>query len=142
MNNNIVEKEHLKVYLLGGHSEFTIANLKTGVQHSYIIDKPKDSNKIYFLNVKIGGAFVYAGTLMFNNYIGTFSQGKKGKVDKDNVVIRGLLYVINNIDTLPPNVVVYHSGKCSKCGRKLDDIESIKRGLGPDCYKKVKKIVS
>ena len=33
------------------------------------------------------------------------------------------------------NLIVYHVGKCGRCGKKLTDPESILTGLGPSCSK-------
>lgn len=38
----------------------------------------------------------------------------------------------NSLDTTP-------SKTCRICGRNLSDAESIKRGIGPECFTKVKK---
>jgi hypothetical protein len=51
-------------------------------------------------------------------------------------VFRGVLAIIQG-DTPPPEGVWFsHFGKCSACGRKLTDPESVARGLGPDCWER------
>jgi len=34
---------------------------------------------------------------------------------------------------IPPQVHLYHLGRCGKCGRPLTDPASMERGIGPYC---------
>ena len=38
---------------------------------------------------------------------------------------------------LPEGYRLAHVGKCGRCGMTLTDAESIARGIGPECFKKV-----
>jgi len=68
---------------------------------------------------------------------------KFSKVDKTSVAFKGFDW-LNKATKLwekdkgasAPNIQIYHEGRCARCGRALTDPASIKRGLGPECYKK------
>lgn len=38
---------------------------------------------------------------------------------------------------LPPGHTLHHEGRCGKCGRPLTTPESVKRGIGPECFKRM-----
>ena len=43
------------------------------------------------------------------------------------------------VDKEPPGeAVIMHAGMCGRCGRELTDPESIRRGFGPECFKKIR----
>lgn len=143
MNNEVTED--IRQFILGGTSDFTIQQESTNGKPSVIIKyrvKKNDTGTCWFIYTEIskdsdlvsdGKHLVYQGYLNRNMQ---FNIGKKGIQDYNKQAINGLLWVLRH-NSLPPVVHVYHHGKCSVCGRKLTDIESLKYGVGPICRKKI-----
>jgi hypothetical protein len=38
---------------------------------------------------------------------------------------------------MPDGVVIWHEGRCGRCGRRLTVPESIESGYGPECIGKI-----
>lgn len=136
---NGIEVSHPRKFILAGKAEFSIQNLKSGVKYSYKVFRAKDSGNLYFVYVSGGEAKSgYAGFLSCQNGAYTYSQGKKGTLPSNSPAVAGLMYALSHgVTPLKRPMVMYHHGKCALCGRKLKDAESIVRGFGPDCWKKM-----
>jgi hypothetical protein len=52
-------------------------------------------------------------------------------------VLRWALHLAATGGSLPEGYAVHHEGKCGCCGRTLTVPESIKRGIGPECWAKM-----
>ena len=134
----IVNKEFIKDFLLGGKCECIIENIKTGNKFMYNITKNKTNDNMYFVNLVTGMGRVYCGYILVKEDGEIlYNKGPKGNFAADSIQIQALMYVLIHSDRLPQNVLVQHLGRCSRCRRKLTDPESIRRGLGPECAKKV-----
>ena len=130
-------KQYIREFIFGGRAEFTILNTINDIKYQYHV-KANEAGNIWFVSVKIDGGYRYAGFIKKNNeneyeYI----KGKKGMLSADSVPIKGLLWVIRHADNMHPAIKVIHHGRCAKCGKELTDEESIERGFGPICYKRV-----
>lgn len=134
MSDNSISNEFIVPFILGGKSEFWLSNVKSGNKFHFKIST-KDSN-ISFIRVVKGSEDVYAGFIRKVNSLFAFSSGNKGVMSVNDMEVKALLYVLNNASKLPNYIEIIHMGKCSACGRKLTDIQSIRRGLGPECAKK------
>lgn len=142
---NIHGQEVVK-FLLAGNCSTRITNTITMNSFDYDIKAPdlqsleKPGNKLYYLKTKYAtdNFMCYAGCLIvnsdFTNF--TFTPGKKGVLKENDIRVKSLLWVLRNADRIPQSVQIEHFGKCSRCGKKLTDAESIERGLGPTCYSK------
>lgn len=122
-------------FILGGKSEFTIENLRTGTYYKYKVVKSKDNENLFFVRVMgENGKWFYAGYL--NLQYGWYRQGQNGKLGPDTPQIRGLLYALRREEGLSRPMILMHHGRCACCGHKLNDPISVARGIGPDCWKK------
>lgn len=142
MTNEITED--ILAFIFGGKAEFTILqesiNGKKEVSVRYRVSLSKDKN-VYFVSTQPIGSvdLSYHGYL----YKGKYYKGKKfdfNPGDYNTPAIHALLWVLSKGDNLPYVVHVLHHGKCSRCGRKLKDLESLQCGMGPECRKKGGKI--
>lgn len=130
-------------FILGGNADFSIQNMNNGIRYDYTITKASNNNNIYFVKVKSSKqeGYVYAGHLKVAPDGVYYVQGSKGKLQYHSEPIGGYLmqalFVGDN--SLPRPMIMFHHGKCAKCGRKLTDIESIKRGFGKFCYESLFK---
>lgn len=139
--NYKMRPETVYSFAMAGNSRFVIKNERTGRHFAYKLKKADDDkrgrNDAYFVNVATGyEKYSYAGMLIVSpNGSMKFLRGKKGNSEADSPPIAGLVYVLERAarGRLPANVVVFHVGKCGRCGRTLEDPESIKLGLGPIC---------
>lgn len=146
VRRGLIQLDRALMYMLAGKSEFILHSSKTNQDFTYRLtrktskdSKEGDNKYIYFLNVKMGHQWVYAGVLWFDLENGNyrFAKGQKGQIDASDINIRSLLFVMNKlqINQIPMYCSVFHTGKCGLCGKKLTTPESILTGLGPSCSK-------
>lgn len=136
-----IEQSTALEVLLAGNSEFILHSTKTNEDFRFKLCKQKKKDNanefIYFVNYWLNGEYVYAGLLWFTESEAKFSTGKNGKMPANSKEIKSLLFVINklfNQETVQ-FLEIYHTGRCSKCGKKLTDLDSMLTGLGPTCSK-------
>lgn len=121
----------IRSFILGGNSEFTIYQIPNK-KYKYNVRANETKNLWFvYMNKKYQG-FIKRGYERYNFYV-----GNKGNPNYDVNAINGLLWVINRGDNLPKEVEVFHHGRCSVCGRKLTDIDSLSWGIGPTCRQRV-----
>lgn len=133
-----VDKNYILEFLLGGKCECVICNTKTGNKFNFRINVSENNKNMFFVYANIDGKKAYAGYIKIKDNAISYIQGNKGVLSENDLPIKALLYVIRHYKTLPDSVEVLHVGKCSRCGRRLTNPESIHTGLGPACFKKVK----
>ena len=121
----------IRGFILGGRAEFTVVQEK--FKYEYQV-KANDNHTCWFVSVKVGTDWIYQGYLK-KDY--TFYRGKKGSESTLTNQIKGLQWILVHGDNLPSVVHIIHHGKCSVCGRKLTDVESLSWGIGPSCRKKI-----
>ena len=140
---NEVDRGRLRDFLLAGKCEFILLQDATGSR--------KGSSMLYKLNVnQTGNVFFmycegefskcsYQGYVSFRGNKVCVSPKRDFETDRNfnQKAYNGFRWLMNHLDSLPSTVHVLHVGKCSRCGRKLTDPESIRYGLGPECRKKV-----
>lgn len=138
-----VANEHIISFLLGGKCECIIRNINTNNSFKFQIKSNTESSggNMYFVYTYVDGKSVYAGFIGGKKREYTYTQGKKGVLSENEIEIKALMYVLKNAHKLPDNVEVLHVGKCSRCGRKLTNPDSINIGVGPECIKKINKKV-
>lgn len=137
---NQLAKDKVKAFALGGNATITLQSGETGKHYTYKITKHAEKDDLFFVRVLHGqdnetdykyiGCY-FADTAVFNpckNYkeLPQFAWPKS---------VRTIAYFFDSIDNISDKLLVYHEGKCAKCGRKLTTPESIERGFGPECYK-------
>lgn len=136
--NGIVENKYIKDFLLAGKCTCSIRNNKTGNEYLFEINENNKNDKMYFIQSITGMGKIYAGYLFLQEDGSIiYNKGPKGQIPEEDKRIQAILYVLKNYEILPPYVIVQHLGKCARCRRPLSDPESIRRGLGPECAKKV-----
>ena len=129
-------------FIFAGRATVTIVSGRTGKRYTYKVAKAKDSDSMFFVSAMIGSDnetdFAYLGFIKrpYRAAPCVLMAGKKGK--PDDVRFKGFAYVLERAcrDEMPGDAIVYHEGKCCRCGRKLTTPESISSGIGPECAKK------
>ena len=125
-------------FILGGNAEFTISNIHNKIHYEYRIRKSKDKNNLFFIWYKESiEAWKYAGYFTANGCMIDYRKGKNGNLDVTSPIIKGIFYAMRHFEELPYPMQMTHHGKCACCGKKLMDEESVIRGFGPTCWKRV-----
>lgn len=126
-------------YIHGAHGALTLKS-PSGKHHTYTFHPPYGSeNKRFYSDV-----FVYCVTQANHEAcVGVInSRGfwhiKTSKFSASSEVFKGANYLYQmackDFDT---PMEVYHEGICGCCGRKLTHPDSIERGVGPSCFRKM-----
>lgn len=141
MTNEITE--NVIAFIFGGKAEFTILQEATDrtpeISVRYKISKSKDG-KVYFVSTQpIGSMELAYHGYIYNNRFFIAKRFDFNPGDYNEKAINALNWVLNCVskgNNLPSVVHILHHGKCSRCGRRLKDIESLRCGMGPECRKK------
>lgn len=129
-------------YMLAGKAIVTIVNQETKKHLTYSIyqgSKPhRDRFKypVWFVKAMVRTQFFsYMGIIIPRELYFTTTSGSRLGTDTQHV--RVFIWLMQQLRkrTLPEQIVVYHSGSCGKCHKTLTNPLSLKRGVGPWCYK-------
>ena len=141
--DNQIAPEDVERFVLGGNSLVTIQSGKTGKHFTYKVKRHKDDKDLYFIRL-----LVNSDNTKDYRYIGCYYADRKilhlAKPWNDVTIescppsVRALKFLFTRMSDPPEQLIVYHNGRCACCGRILTTPESIKRGFGPECYKKEK----
>jgi len=141
----LVTSDQFIDFIFAGNATITLVSGRTGKRYTYKVAKAKDSETMFFLSAMTGpdntSDFEYLGFIKRPYGSSQRGQslllaGKKGK--PTDVRFKGFAYVLDAAywGDMPADAIVYHEGKCCRCGRKLTTPESISSGIGPECAKK------
>lgn len=140
MNVTPMTIAQVREFLLAGAAVFTVTRVDTGMRVTYRVQQP-DASKPHFVSVLTGpdnsNDYAFLGTIFESR---KYVHGQRSRIavtDTRSVVFLWLWERVQNMRELPANVHVLHEGKCGRCGRRLTTVESIERGIGPECIKKV-----
>lgn len=128
--------------IFAGNAYFTIRNSETGNRFTYHVQKSKPNerfpNPIHFISVLTGpdntASYSFLGQIYGERKYKHNSSRSHVTEDAQSVqVVKWLMRVIENGLKLPPQIEIWHEGRCCRCGRMLTVPESIELGLGPEC---------
>ena len=89
----------------------------------------------YFVSLLSGpdneSDFVYLGMVSDN----VFRLTRKSRMTSDSLPVRAFTWAFTKLvqRTMPPQLEVWHEGRCGRCNRKLTVPESVAAGIGPEC---------
>ena len=135
-------------FILAGKSEFKIVSGGTGKEYYYRLLKKKTHSTLATIRTEYiywlyGGntydTMKFLGTIFLSKTNFEFSQGLSGTAEYTDTIIKAILYVLNKLykKKFNINVRIYHHNKCGKCGRQLNEVESIIFGIDYNCRKKL-----
>lgn len=132
-----LDASNAKNYILGGRAVVTIQSGKTGKHFTYKFKKHSDKD-LFFVKLLVGDDnnkdYRYVGCYFADTgHLHLVKPYKDTPELSHPASIRALSFLMRNLETLHPQLHVYHSGRCARCGRLLTTPESIKKGLGPEC---------
>lgn len=134
-------------FILAGNAEFSLIQDPTpkskGCTVKYKLRRCRGNERMYFIHSegKTSKNLFYQGYISFDRPgVLRYMRPRPGKnpgAEYNEAAVKALLWLIAHANSLPSVVHIVHHGKCSRCGRKLTDAESLVCGLGPECRKKV-----
>jgi hypothetical protein len=124
----------LKEFMFAGKAKLTIRSEKTGTHYTYKIRKDKDSDTWWVHRLSGQSAYVYLGTIFGGErFKATRRTAGIYKTCPSFKAFEWFYRRLIDDNEIPPNLTVYHEGKCGMCGRELTDPVSVAEGYGPEC---------
>lgn len=140
----------IRPYVTAGNAIFTVLNPETGGRFTYRIQqKTNEDGQLspFFVSVLSGNDnekdYMYIGFIRDTSYQtvagsptdGDFVHGgRKAAFPIGAPCVKAFDWTWRHIDN-PAPAIIYHEGRCGRCGRPLTVPESIESGLGPVCAK-------
>ena len=152
--NKLEGIESIRRFVMGGNSTLTVSDSETNEHVTLrlrLAPEGRSSSRPIFVKLFTGsdntrrGHYKYVGCIWTTSMDGTpcgakFSHSMKGGIDRDDARLRTLQDLLRAIrledpETLPSSVSVWHEGRCCFCNLVLTQTESVRCGYGPDCAK-------
>ena len=118
---------------------YTLTNDKAGTHLTFRIRRPKGF-KTMLVDVMTGSCnesdYEYIGSMNRGLYIKAKEKVSPTAAKKLNGLRWYMIQAsraVNGNGSLPNGVSLHHDGKCTCCGRKLTNPESLSTGIGPIC---------
>lgn len=125
-------------FALGGNAVLTLQSEKTGARFTYKVRAAQDGS-ISFVSVLTGqdneGDYTYLGIIR----AGAFARTAKSRIGADAPSALAMAWAWKALQAghLPPQLAIYHEGRCGRCNRLLTVPESIESGFGPECSRRM-----
>ena len=135
MTAPIRNRSDARRYMTSGRNVvFTLKSRKTGTYCTFRMRPASGNRALFFVDALLGpdntDDFRFIGSVRD----GAYRQSAKGALGDDHTYIRALEYLmmlLRNDGPFPDTFEFWHSGKCSRCGRRLTTPESVETGMGP-----------
>lgn len=146
MRGQLLTVHDVKAYATAGWAIFTLQSAKTGMHFTYRVKAPDERRGAvsHFVGVLTGPDnrkhFTYIGELRDNFAGPIFNHGRKAKIGRDSASVRAFDWFWRHLQRdalLPDQLQVWHEGCCGRCGRALTRPDSIARGFGRTCARKL-----
>lgn len=140
----------IKEYVFAGNATFTLKSLASGDHMSFRLRRAKNARAEFYGNVSVWFVTFRTGGDAEDNwtYLGMvkdqqFNTTSKSRYLADSVAAKVMNYFLKHVirDQCIPETVkleVRHDNTCGRCGRQLTTPESIDRGIGPECERKMR----
>jgi hypothetical protein len=136
--DQVFEDPHrLREFILAGRAKITLQSIKTTKHYTYKIKR--GDGELWFVH-RLGpdNNYVYIGTIRGDkSFASTRKTPHKELGGEQLKIFNWFWFRLQSKDSMHPDLIVYHEGRCGMCGTELTDPESIKHGYGPDCRKKL-----
>lgn len=140
------KKQQTLRYITAGNATFTIESTKIDKRYTYKFYHRKNDNcecrylvkKLYGSNNEDDYHFIgiyYADTGVYKS-----KAPQDAKPDYDKMLAAFLKMLHTDGTKWYPTCKFYMSSKCACCGRKLTTPKSIERGIGPECFERLKGV--
>lgn len=139
MTAQITDAETAFNFLLAGKAVVTVKSGATGNHLTYQVRQWKKAKHgtMHFISVRTGNDYAKIGVVRDRTDLNL--GGAKCDLPYEDARVRGFRYVFDHLRQrqMPPKAEIWHEGTCGRCNRALTDPESIARGIGPECIKKM-----
>lgn len=125
-------------YMLAGKATFTVKSTATGIHYTFRMEKAEDRNMWFVSLLTLGDTYTYMGVV--DGYPLSFRRTRRSNYLETSKTVRVFRWCFGNVvlqRRFPQNLEVRHEGSCGKCGRPLTRPDSIDRGIGPECAKRL-----
>lgn len=137
MNMYPILGHDVRAFILGGRALFTVENQTTGKRFTFKVRQRRNEDGSltpHFVSVLVGPEntrdYAFLGCIFGGE---VFRHGRKSRLSPDDQRVKAFAWIFQNSKNLPQNIVVYHHGRCAKCGKLLTVPSSIMTGFGPVC---------
>lgn len=137
------KKKETIMYITGGNATFTIESTKLNVRYTYkLVHKKNDRCEHRYIVSRLYGSdnnsdYKYMG--IYYSDTGVFKTQDNESLH--NKMFKSFVKMLNSPTELWYDTCkFYKSEKCACCGRRLTTPESIERGIGPECFIRVKGV--
>jgi hypothetical protein len=123
-------------FMLAGNAHVTFQSRRTGTRFTYRIQQGEalpNRKPPHFVAILTGpDHYEYLGCIWGRR---AYAHGQKSRVaiDAPSAVAFAWAWAKLSAGQMPPELEVWHEGRCGKCGRRLTTPESCATGLGPIC---------
>ena len=136
-----LKAEDVPSYVLAGNAIITLQSGNTDNHFTYKFKRAKDNDNLYFINLLSGPDneqdYQYVGCYYSDTEYFHAVKPWRGRTPVAwPPSLRAIRFFLSKLYNIPANLHVFHEGRCGRCGRRLTTPDSIKRGLGPECYKR------
>ncbi len=126
-------------YVKAGKATVTLKSRRTGTHFTYKVRKVPDKPG-FFVSLLTGPdnetSFSFLGVIWAGSHL---KATTKSCASTSAPSFRAFAYFWDRVverQCQPPDLEVYHEGRCGRCNRKLTTPESVARGIGPECWRK------
>ena len=138
MEHPIAAIRDIKRFLFAGKSIITLKYSDSEVRFTYRITEPHDANDTrFFVKLLTGNdnenSYTYLGTIFDTRNFRLTKGSTIGNTAESFKMFDVFFNELMENNHVCTNMLIYHSGKCDRCGRTLTVPESIENGLGPEC---------
>lgn len=139
-DNLMLNAKTIYRYIHGGDAEVTLVAPQTNKAHTFAFCKPTNERDFpedtIFVYVLHEGHKLYLGMLAGTE----FRLTSKSRYGEDTESVKGARYIVKM--SLRQDLVdkekmhLYHSGRCSACGRPLRSKKALETGMGRKCLQR------
>lgn len=140
------KKQQTLRYITAGNATFTIESTKINKRYTYKFYHRKNDNCEYrYLVKRLYGSnneddYHFIGIYYADTGVYKSKAPQDAKPDHDKMLAAFLKMLHTDGIEWYPTCKFYMSSKCACCGRKLTTPESIERGIGPECFERLKGV--
>lgn len=134
-NNILIDIKDLLTLLIAGNFTFTVKSLRTGHHYTYQVVRNNEYEDM------VWNIFPDVGKLVMRDNRIEYDI-PANRINEDSVKVFTVVFNLMKLNRPHPQMEIYRSIKCAKCGRKLTDPISLERGIGTECWKETVKLLT